>query len=252
MPLAHRFADVDALEELLVADSFRVRIDPQSGVAEVRGLGHHLARFARGADAASNGAIRGIGNFLDATSPQITAYGDGFPRWELWRAAHGGFELRLNLRPLPELGGTLSLVSLSAPARPHSDRKGPNISTYAALNRELGAEALLVGVDGVVREGATTSLVWWRGSQAFRAASKDRVASVTEALLGELLGALTPADITPAELANCEVWAVNALHGIRVVTSVDGRATAEADAVRLAHARTALDSTWQPFVAAER
>ena len=105
---------------------------------------------------------------------------------------------------------------------------------------------------GIVREGATTSMVWWRGGQLFRAAAKDRVASVTEALLGELLGALEPAEITPAELAECEVWAINALHGIRVITSIDGAAAREPDSARLARARAALDETWQPLLATER
>ena len=252
MPQAHRLANEAASEDLLVAESFRVRINPQTGAAEVRGLEHHLARFARSTHAASGGALRGVSNFLDETSGTIAAYGDGFPRWELWRAAHGDFELRLSLRPLPELGDALRLTSTLAPAAPHSDRKGPNIFRYAALNRALGAEALLVGIDGIVREGATTSLVWWRGGQLFRAAAKDRVASVTEALLGELLGALEPAAVTPAELAECEVWAVNALHGIRVVANIDGVDTREPDSVRLARARAALDQTWQPFLAAER
>lgn len=252
MPQAHRLANEAASEDLLVAESFRVRINPQTGAAEVRGLEHHLARFARSTHAASGGALRGVSNFLDETSGTIAAYGDGFPRWELWRAAHGDFELRLNLRPLPELGDALSLTSTLAPAAPHSDRKGPNIFRYAALNRALGAEALLVGIDGIVREGATTSLVWWRGGQLFRAAAKDRVASVTEALLGELLGALEPAAVTPAEFAECEVWAVNALHGIRVVANIDGVDTRAPDSVRLARARAALDQTWQPFLAAER
>ncbi len=252
MPQAHRLANEAASEDLLVAESFRVRINPQTGAAEVRGLEHHLARFARSTHAASGGALRGVGNFLDETSGTIAAYGDGFPRWELWRAAHGDFELRLSLRPLPELGDALSLTSTLAPAAPHSDRTGPNIFRYAALNRALGAEALLVGIDGIVREGATTSLVWWRGGQLFRAAAKDRVASVTEALLGELLGALEPAAVTPAELAECEVWAVNALHGIRVVANIDGVDTRAPDSVRLARARAALDQTWQPFLAAER
>ena len=252
MPQAHRLANEAASEDLLVAESFRVRINPQTGAAEVRGLEHHLARFARSTHAASGGALRGVSNFLDETSGTIAAYGDGFPRWELWRAAHGDFELRLSLRPLPELGDALSLTSTLAPAAPHSNRKGPNIFRYAALNRALGAEALLVGIDGIVREGATTSLVWWRGGQLFRAAAKDRVASVTEALLGELLGALEPAAVTPAELAECEVWAVNALHGIRVVANIDGVDTRAPDSVRLARARAALDQTWQPFLAAER
>ncbi len=252
MPQAHRLANEAASEDLLVAESFRVRINPQTGAAEVRGLEHHLARFARSTHAASGGALRGVSNFLDETSGTIAAYGDGFPRWELWRAAHGDFELRPSLRPLPELGDALSLTSTLAPAAPHSNRKGPNIFRYAALNRALGAEALLVGIDGIVREGATTSLVWWRGGQLFRAAAKDRVASVTEALLGELLGALEPAAVTPAELAECEVWAVNALHGIRVVANIDGVDTRAPDSVRLARARAALDQTWQPFLAAER
>ena len=252
MPQAHRLANEAASEDLLVADSFRVRINTQTGAAEVRGLGHHLARFARSTHAASGGALRGVGNFLDETSGPITAYGEGFPRWELWRTAQNGFDLRLSLRPLPKLGDTISLVSARVPSQPHADRKGPNISSYAALTSELGAEALFVGSDGIVREGATTSLVWWRGEQLLCAAAKDRIASVTEALLGELFGALEPAAVTPAELAECEVWAVNALHGIRVVASIDGVDMRAPDSARLARARAALDQTWQPFLAAER
>lgn len=252
MPQAHRIADGDALEELLVADSFRARVNPQTGVAEVRGLGHHIARFARSTQAASGGLLRGVGNFLDETSDQIASYGESFPRWELWCAGGGSFELRLSLRPLPEIGDTIGLSSVLLPPQPHADRKGPNIPSYGALNRTLGSEALLVGVDGIVREGATTSVVWWRDEQLFRAAAKDRVASVTEALLGEILGELRPAEITPAELAACEVWAVNGLHGIRVVTSIDGVDMRAPDSARLARARAALDQTWQPFLAAER
>jgi hypothetical protein len=44
-----------------------------------------------------------------------------------------------------------------------------------------------------------------------------------------------------------EVWALNALHGIRVVTSIDGVALPEPDTQRLACFREALDQTWQPI-----
>ena len=247
-------------EGLVLADSFRVRLHPDTGAGEVRGLWHHVARFARGVLEIDEQAARGIGNFIDETGEQIAHYaaqhGGAFPRWELWLTADGSYSRQLSLRPLPELGETLGLVSAPGAALPNAPRKGPNIARYAALNRDAGAEALLVDDDGRVREGATTSIVWWRGEQAHISAARDRVASVTEALLGEILRehsiSLTRAEITPEVLTSYEVWAVNALHGVRPVTSIDGTATPAVEAERLARVRAALDQTWQPFPPVER
>ncbi|GAB2566272.1 aminotransferase class IV [Leucobacter ruminantium] len=242
---------------LLVADSFRVRVDEATGAAQVRGLELHLARFADAAHSAlaentdDDDSERCVDAFLADALPRIAAYGAGFPRLELrgGSARDRGPRFDLALRPSPALGEALELRTAGSLALPHADRKGPNIARLAELNRELGAEALLLDGDGSVLEGATTAIVWWTGDALRRAASRERVPSVCEALLRELAERsgveVREAAIEPAELALHEVWAVNALHGIRVVTNVDGVSPPTPDEHRLRRFREALDGTWQ-------
>jgi len=53
--------------------------------------------------------------------------------------------------------------------------------------------------------------------------------------------------VTPESLEGCEVWALNALHGIRIVTEwVDGPATAELPG-RLDAWRARLDALRKPL-----
>jgi len=279
---------------LLVADSFRVRVNPRTGEAEVRGWNAHLERFtgsvlermpeaaereAEGRRLVEAACIERIETFLEDSRNRIAAYGEGFPRLEL-RAperAGGDPELALSLRPLPELGSTIELRTASGIRIDHPGVKGPNIAGFAELNRRLGAEALRLDAAGRAVEGATTSIVWWTdddesghivGSPAD--GSVDRVDSVTEALLEALVdeallvdaaqgrlvgskpgrrrsGALAAARPTPEELLRAEVWAVNALHGIRVVTSIDGVAMRPPNERRLRWFREALERTWQPL-----
>ena len=49
------------------------------------------------------------------------------------------------------------------------------------------------------------------------------------------------------DLLGSEVWTVNALHGIRLVTSIDHHEQSAPNALRLALFRKALDSSWQAF-----
>jgi branched-subunit amino acid aminotransferase/4-amino-4-deoxychorismate lyase len=54
-------------------------------------------------------------------------------------------------------------------------------------------------------------------------------------------------DVAPTELEGLEIWAVNALHGIRIVTAwVDGPQTAE-EPGRLTKWRTLLDRLRKPL-----
>ncbi|MBK0418207.1 hypothetical protein JD276_04080 [Leucobacter sp. CSA1] len=295
---------------LLVADSFRVRTNPRTGVAEVRGLDRHRDRFARSVLACWPGAaereaemrpavealigeygaergtasficsvrrpeeerlLRGVDAFLDDALARIAEYGEGFPRLELRGDGDRDPELGLALRPLPELHDTIELRTAGHVGVERAGVKGPNISRYSALNRELGAEALLLDPRGRVLEGTTTSLVWWTdggdGSGHYvdepwgSNAAADRVGSITEELLREAAqkrlvgrrpnrrrtGALSAGRPTPAELSQHEVWAVNALHGIRVVTRIDDVALPAPDADRLRWFRDALDRAWQPL-----
>ncbi|WP_017793979.1 aminotransferase class IV [Leucobacter salsicius] len=238
---------------LLVADSFRVRA--HDGVAEVRGLAHHLARFRGSALAAASASPdsrptpQEVDDFSASALPRIAAAGAGFPRLELWRDT-GGAMLSLALRPSPPLRHEISLTSAVRPfGQPTPQTKGPNISAYAELAHRLGGEVLLLDDAGRAVEGTTTSLIWWKADgTGWYAASQDRVSSITELLMRNIaqdIGvALCPESRTPAELAKLEVWAVNALHGIRPVVSIDGLESARPDPDRLAQYRAALDREW--------
>lgn len=263
-------ASSDPTSGFVAADSFRVRTHPVTGAAEVRGWTRHLARFRRAVTAATAGSTDAasapsdaeLDAFLRDAAHRIAAFGPGFPRLEARRTA-GAPELGLTLRPAPPLGRELALRTAPGVALVDPGRKGPNLERLAALNRTLGAEALLIDAEGHVLEGATTSLIWWRPGDARGVRVADpqdgpgaRVPSVTESLITDAArrspledGSLRDAAVSPAELADAEVWAVNALHGIRVVTTVDGHPTHDADQDRLAWFRAALDRSWEPVEA---
>ena len=241
-------------DELLVADSFRVRA--HHGVAQVRGWHRHVARFSDSAHAAAqeNGAAtwltHRLPDFLTQSTTDIAAAGAGFPRLELWRTAGDGLRLQLSLRSLPPLGVEVSLRTAADIRVPTPERKGPNIERFGALNRTLGAEAVRLNANGHLREGATTSLLWWEGDTLCRVPAQERVCSVTEALLMQITvdhGIPTVTrEIHAADLTGAEVWAVNALHGIRTVSAIDGVPMPKPDPDRLTRFRAALDQCWEP------
>ncbi|MHA3683284.1 aminotransferase class IV [Leucobacter sp. HY1908] len=195
-----------------------------------------------------------------------------FPRLELWdysvgspqSGARRALDLALELRPLPEIRSTIEVTSVERRgAVTHPHRKGPNIELYASLMRQAGGEVLLVEPgDGApagpisqqqIIEGTTTSLVWWDKTGAgFTSASHERVPSVAEAIVSAIasrLGTpLKPGHTTPAELASLEVWAVNALHGIRPVIAIDGVQMPIVSA-RFTEFRDLFDQTWEPVLA---
>lgn len=199
----------------------------------------------------------------------------GFPRLELWdysvgspqSGARRALDLALELRPLPEIRSTIEVTSAQRPSTvSHPERKGPNIELYASLMRQAGGEVLLVEpgdgpADGPlaqqrVIEGTTTSLVWWdKTGTGFTSASRERVPSVAEAIVSAIASRLgTPlksGHTTPAELTTLEVWAVNALHGIRPVIAIDGVQMPIVSA-RFSKFRDMFDQTWEPVVSASK
>lgn len=241
------------MESLLLADSFRVRANPVHGAAEVRNFDRHLARFTDGARAVGLSDATSLTEFLSHARAKIHAYGEGFPRLEVWSTPGGTPRLRAALRPLPPLGSEVELRTAPQVRLEHPERKGPNIARLGALNRELGAEALLVGAAGHLLEGATTSIVWWHDAQLCVVASHHRVASITEAALVELASELgsnivRERGIRPDELTTHEVWALNALHGIRPVAKIDGVVLPSPRASRLTAYTHAFDRAWQPVL----
>lgn len=241
-------------KELLVADSFRVRV--HAGVPEVRGYSLHAARFRDAVlrivagDPAAELTRTHVDEFLADAATQIQRAREGFPRLECRRGPDDSLSLACQTRPLPPLRDTIEMepapgVTLGSPSV-----KGPNIERLGALAAELGAEPLLLTPEGSLLEGATTSLLWWRGSEARVVTSAARVPSVTERLVTTVLRDLgyvvTPETTTLPGIAGCEVWALNALHGIRPVTRIGSKITAEPDHDRLARVRAAYDDTWEP------
>lgn len=260
---------------LLVADSFRVRRHPESGQTQVRGWSRHLDRFSRAVtetsqadcsravppptdphESLTNAALQA---FLEDSAQRIAAFGAGFPRLEYLRDADSS-RFSLSLRPLPPLGDTLEMRTAPGITLDDAGRKGPNIERLRDLNVALGSEALLLDPAGNALEGATTSLVWWEVGantphivasppEGPSSEPSNRVHSITESLLIDASpgsDAEFPAGLaTPARLVESEVWAVNALHGIRVVTTIDGRATLPPDRARLERFRAELDHTWE-------
>ena len=82
---------------------------------------------------------------------------------------------------------------------------------------------MLADADGLLLEGAFTSLLWWEG-EALCAVPDDApiLPGITRALLIELARERGTPVVAhrpePPELADRETWLVSALHGIRAVT----------------------------------
>lgn len=243
------------MDTLLVADSFRVRVRDHGGVAEARMPVLHFERFRTGvAEALDDQPDEDwwelvFEPFMETVPAQIAEGGAGFPRIELRDAGDSEPVLDLRIRPLPRLTTRIELRTAPGVRLITPRLKGPNIPRLAELNRGLGAEALLIDDAGSAVEGATTSLLWWDGGTLCAVASEERVLSVTELLVLSIAAhrgiPVEMRSCTPKEITAHEVWALNALHGIRKVTGIDGVSTGTPRRGRLADFRDALEDTWQ-------
>lgn len=203
---------------------------------EALGLDLHRTRFMT---SIPRGRYRDMdpGAFWDAALAAIPRDGNWFPRVEL-RTQLLRPQLLFRLREAPELKRSIVL-------RTHTGRdprtaprfKGPDLEAMTRLRTEAqkhGADdAMILDAVGHVADGSTTCIVWWRGD-ALCVPSNDieRIDSVTVKSMIALATALgidvLYESVTPADLDGLEVWALNAVHGIRIVTSwVDGPSTAE-------------------------
>ena len=172
--------------------------------------------------------------FWDAALALIPREGGWFPRVEL----HSGPRMLFRLRSAPPRTQSLTVTTHRGPdPRTHPSVKGPDLDALRrvrATAQAAGAdEAVILSVDGYVVEGAYSSLVWWRGAILCSPPDEfERVDSVTSRsliTLARALGVDTHTEaVTPAELDGCEVWALNALQGPRIVTKwIDGPEMAE-------------------------
>lgn len=196
----------------------------------------HRARFADAVLARGFGDLD-IAPFWSAVIAAVPAEGSWFPRVELVSRG-GGRHLRYRHREAPERAASIALATHEGDD-PRTDPrvKGPDLESMTALrtwSHTRGADdAVVLSPEGYIVEGATTSLVWWSDDELCIVAHElPRIASVTERsviALALALGVTVREQLVrPGDLGGREIWALNALHGIRIVTAwVNGPETAE-------------------------
>src|SRR5690606_5749428 len=238
-----------------VADSWLV----EQGTA--RGLELHRERFVTSIPRSRVRELgaddHGLDAFWDAAIVSIPRGGAGFPRVEL-REQLGMPQLLFRLREAPALQRSVILTTHTG-RDPRTARliKGPGLGSMVRLRTEAqrrGAdEAVLVSPDGHIIEGSTTSILWWEGGTlCIVDRSLPRIPSITERTIVALATALgievEERRAHPEELDGREVWAANALHGIRIVTAwhAGPLSTAE-EPGRLSRWRLRMDALRRPL-----
>jgi branched-subunit amino acid aminotransferase/4-amino-4-deoxychorismate lyase len=236
-------ASIEAADSWLVAEG------------TVRGLELHRMRFMTSIPRGRYLQVE-PDPFWDAAIAAIPRTGLWFPRVEM-RVQLLRPQLLVRMREAPELKRSIALATHTGrDPRTAPGFKGPDLDAMTRLRtdaQDRGADdAVILTPEGFIAEGSTTSIAWWRGD-ALCVPSADirRVDGVTVRSVMTLAAALGVdvlyESVTPAELDGLEVWALNALHGIRIVTSwVDGPATAEQPG-RLTTWRARLDALRKPL-----
>jgi branched-subunit amino acid aminotransferase/4-amino-4-deoxychorismate lyase len=199
---------VRVADSWLVVDGCAVAVD------------QHLERFTT--------SLAGIDASLDARAfatdalAMIPSEGRWFPRLEAIDYGDGAL-LRFHLRGAPDALTDVTLATAPRDPRTQPNVKGPDLAALGTLRRELDIGEAVILDGEFVAEGAWSSIVWWLNDTLHVVDSSiPRLPSVTERTIREhaaLIGApVVPARVRPSDLDGTEVWALSALHGIRVVT----------------------------------
>jgi branched-subunit amino acid aminotransferase/4-amino-4-deoxychorismate lyase len=221
----------------------------------VLGIGLHRSRFLDSMSTDDRSATRADA-FWDAALALIPRSGDWFPRVELQRRT-GSLLLVFRLRSAPERHNNLVEATwLDGDPRTVPRIKGPDLATMTRVRTSVQArgasEAVILTADGYVVEDSHSGLLWWRGDILCGPPSTfERVDSVTVRSVLTLATALGVESyeeaVTPGELADTELWSLNALHGIRIVTGwIDGPALAQLPG-RLTLWRARMDALRKPI-----
>jgi branched-subunit amino acid aminotransferase/4-amino-4-deoxychorismate lyase len=198
------------------------------------------------------------GAFWDASIAAIPRTGDWFPRVEL-RTQLLQPQLLFRLREAPERSRSIVLATHEGRDPRTAPRfKGPDLEAMLRLRTSVqkkgAGDAVILTADGYIADGSTTCLAWWRGDAlAIPDDSIERIDSVTLRSVLALATALG-VDILresarPDDLDGCEVWALNALHGIRIVTKWIGGPEVAEQPGRLDTWRRRLDALRRPLPA---
>lgn len=215
------FVPADRPARIQVIDSWLVEH------GRVRGLPAHIRRFSSACARTMAVSPECSAEFVRAAIRRIPASGRWFPRVELVVAGEVP-QLELLIRPAPARGEAVRLwISTEPDWRLCPSIKGTDLDRLAALRQSAASagadEALILSPDGRVREGASTSILWWRRDVLCAPPETPEILpGVTRAVLVGLAAEhgvrVDIEEPTPQELAGLEVWAVNALHGIRPVS----------------------------------
>ncbi|OUD85756.1 4-amino-4-deoxychorismate lyase [Clavibacter michiganensis subsp. michiganensis] len=213
---------------MLAADSFLVE------EGRVLALDVHRQRFLASLRLQS-AAVPDPAAFLDAAVAALPRDGAWFRAWR--RSAGRRRRGPAPRAPGPERTASVVLRDHDGPDPRTMPRvKGPDLHALGALrsraSRYGAGEAVILAADGTIVEGAYSAILWWHGDAlAVVEGDVPRIGSVTERSIVALATALG-VDVLherarPADLDGREVWAVSALHGIRLVRGwIDGPATA--------------------------
>lgn len=238
------WSTADAAGTVLVIDSWLV------DEGRVRGLDRHAKRFGSACDRFSGPGEDRTNRFLRAVAESLPARSRWFPRVELVEAG-SRTRLRMWQRPAPPRTATVRLWTAAGPDRRRLPAvKGADLDHLASLRAAAATagadEALLVSKEGHVVEGASTSIVWWRGDTLCGPPpGPGLLPGITHALLSELARRaghqVVTEQATVRDLVGVPVWTLNALHGIRPVTEGLGR---------FQDTDTAVAERWQSSLAA--
>jgi branched-subunit amino acid aminotransferase/4-amino-4-deoxychorismate lyase len=225
-------------DELLVADSWLV-LD-----GSVRSLDRHIRRFTESCLEVGGVTPLELDRFWRETISALPRTGAWFPRVEL---AGDPPSLRLQIRPAPPRGEHVRVWVPDAPDHRRSPaRKGPDLEALGRLRAEAerhdAQEALLRTADGIVVEAASSSVLWWEDDVL--CAPPEEIPALPGTTAGLVLDLATARGIPIArgarrvdELAGREVWLLNALHGIRLVTGLAGPGVTSRSGVGLGSGR---------------
>ncbi len=232
-------------EKALLVDSWLV------DDGQVRGLELHAGRFGSSCAKLFPDLTQSeVDGFLTAVFTVLPPAGRWFPRIE----AHPGPRLALWIRPAPPPRLVARLwVGEDRDVLTTPGHKGPDVARLAGLRNQAVAagadDALLLSGDGHVLETAHAALLWWRGDTlCLPDARLPILRSVTRRLVERLASSVEVRQESSAleGLSGCEVWTMNALHGISPVVGWVGDGvprTAVPESGRLATWRAALGAT---------
>ena len=224
-----------------IADSFLLR----SG--RVRAWHEHHLRFSRDVAKHEPQLASQLDEFLVQSAQLLAGETDAFPRLEVVNGS-----LWLRIRPVPNLGNEARGVTIPLDVD-RAEVKGPNISLYADLNAQHQAETVRLTPEGHILEGVTSAVVWWHDDVLCHPPQRGRVSSTTErAIVGIAVQngvSVREALITPAQLVEREAWLLNALHGIRPLSELDGVSLPPPRPHRLEQFRADFEASWLPLTA---